>query len=173
MKQIGVKIRQRYNEKIAWQQLNPILEPGEIGIESDTSRFKCGDGRHRWTELEYTYGSGLTGKIFDGYDNEKTGANKEQVGILTDPDKVFKISTYKAEDHPGEIVIVPRQYTFKEEKSSEGNVIFEEKVEIIDTPYISLRKRGEWKWVIFSDQRNKPLVSSELGFFELNISNLG
>jgi hypothetical protein len=36
------------------------LGAGEIGIESDTGKFKYGDGKHVWTELEYAFGNGLS-----------------------------------------------------------------------------------------------------------------
>jgi hypothetical protein len=53
MKQIVVKACQRYNPSALWERVNPILGPGEIGIESDTNLFKFGNGRTPWNDLEY------------------------------------------------------------------------------------------------------------------------
>jgi hypothetical protein len=36
-----------------WQNANPILGAGQIGIESDTGRLKWGDGRTAWNNLAY------------------------------------------------------------------------------------------------------------------------
>ena len=36
-----------------WQNSNPILAQGEIGIEIDTSRLKVGDGVTSWNSLKY------------------------------------------------------------------------------------------------------------------------
>lgn len=36
-----------------WATKNPVLGPGEPAIENDTNKFKLGDGRSRWSELEY------------------------------------------------------------------------------------------------------------------------
>ena len=36
-----------------WTADNPILHSGEYGVESDTGKFKVGDGIHLWTELNY------------------------------------------------------------------------------------------------------------------------
>lgn len=36
-----------------WAGLNPILLEGEPGFETDTGRFKIGDGSTKWEELEY------------------------------------------------------------------------------------------------------------------------
>jgi hypothetical protein len=35
---------------------NPILAEGELGLETDTRRFKIGDGTTAWNSLEYTSG---------------------------------------------------------------------------------------------------------------------
>ena len=40
-----------------WATKNPVLLPGESGIETDTKRQKYGDGVTPWNELEYAAGS--------------------------------------------------------------------------------------------------------------------
>lgn len=173
MKELKVRLQHRYNEKDVWFRINPILEAGEMGIESDTGKFKYGDGRTPWARLDYAYGSGLTSKVFLGYDNEQPGINEEKVGDLTNPEKIFKLSNYKPEDHPGEIVIIPRRYTFEEVKNEQGEILTAAHTDILDTPYISLRKSGVWYWTIFADSKDKPIASSLLGSFVLNASPLG
>jgi hypothetical protein len=37
-----------------WAQINPVLFPGEPGLEIDTDRLKLGDGQTRWLDLPYT-----------------------------------------------------------------------------------------------------------------------
>lgn len=163
-RQLYVKLKQRIHTAEVWKQINPILAPGEIGVEEFEGgrRFKCGDGTTPWNRLDYVLGDGVARKIFDGYDNEKTGVNSEIVGDLSNPDNVFKASQYKAELHPGEIIIVPRQYN----KGTDNEFI-------MDTPYISLRKGGKWIWTVFADSKDKPVVSSVLGAFVLGASPLG
>lgn len=34
-----------------WILKNPVLGPGEIGVEADTERFKIGDGVKHWSEI--------------------------------------------------------------------------------------------------------------------------
>lgn len=53
MKEFIAKIRQRYNPSSRWIDVDPVLDAGEIGIESDTGFFKFGDGEHHWTQLGY------------------------------------------------------------------------------------------------------------------------
>jgi len=54
-----------------WAQVNPVLAEGEIGFETDTGKFKIGNGATAWNSLTYaTDGSKLTGTI-----NSSTAVN--------------------------------------------------------------------------------------------------
>ena len=153
MKELRVRLQHRYNEKDVWFRVNPILEAGEMGIESDTGRFKYGDGKHKWRELDYAYGSGLTSVFANSADDLK--------------------NNYPAEDYPGAIAIVPIEYENAPVIGSDGKPTGETESFIMDTPYISLRKNNIYYWTVFSDQKNKPIASSALDFFQLDISILG
>lgn len=87
MKELKVRLQQRYNESSTWERINPILQAGEIGIESNTGKFKCGDGRRKWNELDYAAGDRFNCLFADNVNNI--------------PD---------ANEHPWEIMIVPREY---------------------------------------------------------------
>ena len=139
MKELKVTIRQRYNEASTWERINPVLQAGEIGIESNTGKFKCGDGRRTWLELDYAAGGSFECLFADTVDAM--------------PD---------ANEHPWEIIVVPREYTTEEEGTF-----------IMDTPYISLRKNGVFYWTVFSDQLHVPVASSALDYFQLDLSTLG
>lgn len=54
-----------------WATVNPILEPGEPGVELDTGRQKIGDDDGTpWNDLPYTSGGGDTdGVTFQDLDN--------------------------------------------------------------------------------------------------------
>ena len=41
-----------------WTAENPTLLAGEIGVESDTGKFKVGDGTTVWTGLDYAQAEG-------------------------------------------------------------------------------------------------------------------
>jgi hypothetical protein len=41
-----------------WSTANPTLSVGEIGFESDTGKFKIGDGTLAWNALDYAGGGG-------------------------------------------------------------------------------------------------------------------
>jgi len=48
-----IRMQQRNGTAARWLQLNPILASAEIGYETDTGRFKFGNGTTNWTDLEY------------------------------------------------------------------------------------------------------------------------
>jgi len=47
------RIRLRRDTQADWTSANPTLLDGEIGIETDTRRFKVGDGSTAWSGLSY------------------------------------------------------------------------------------------------------------------------
>lgn len=50
---LNVKIQIRNDVANTWKTTNPVLLEGEMGIETDTRKFKFGDGVSTWTELDY------------------------------------------------------------------------------------------------------------------------
>lgn len=53
MASADVRIQVRYDIQSAWEAENPLLRAGELGVETDTSRAKIGDGQRLWSELPY------------------------------------------------------------------------------------------------------------------------
>ena len=49
-------IKLRRDTASAWTSSNPVLASGEAGIETDTQKFKVGNGTTAWTSLPYIYG---------------------------------------------------------------------------------------------------------------------
>ena len=50
---IRVQMAQRKDTAANWTAANPILLSGEIGYETDTKKFKIGDGSTNWNSLAY------------------------------------------------------------------------------------------------------------------------
>jgi hypothetical protein len=53
-------MKQRYDTAANWTAANPTLLAGEIGIESDTNKWKLGDGSTAWTSLGYIPGLSIS-----------------------------------------------------------------------------------------------------------------
>jgi hypothetical protein len=89
---MATRMQQRRGTAAQWISTNsgngPILNAGEIGYESDTNKFKIGDGTNHWINLDYftdanstvnpSFGSSIT---FEG----ATDNNFETTVLVTDP----------------------------------------------------------------------------------------
>jgi hypothetical protein len=51
---MSVTIQIRRQTASNWTTNNPTLHAGEIGFETDTKKFKIGDGTTAWTSLKYS-----------------------------------------------------------------------------------------------------------------------
>jgi hypothetical protein len=56
---MAIQIQYRRDDAATWTSVNPILAEGEPGYETDTGKFKVGNGVDHWSDLVYS--SGLTG----------------------------------------------------------------------------------------------------------------
>ena len=50
---MAIRMQQRRGTAAQWTSADPILGPGEIGVETDTNQFKLGDGTSVWSDLSY------------------------------------------------------------------------------------------------------------------------
>tara|TARA_Y100001963_G_scaffold139510_1_gene205415 strand:+ start:291 stop:953 length:663 start_codon:yes stop_codon:yes gene_type:complete len=83
---VKVQIQQRIDTASAWTTANPTLLAGEIGWESDTKKYKIGDGSTAWASL--TYPAAQTGaEIKTAYEaeantNAYTDAEKSKLAAI-------------------------------------------------------------------------------------------
>jgi len=50
---MAVKIQFRRDTAAAWTAANPVLAAGELGLETDTTYYKIGNGSTAWNSLAY------------------------------------------------------------------------------------------------------------------------
>ena len=50
---MATRMQQRRGTAAQWTAANPVLAAGEIGFETDTNKFKVGNGSTAWTSLTY------------------------------------------------------------------------------------------------------------------------
>jgi hypothetical protein len=88
---MAVQIQIRRGTAAAWTSANPTLAAGEFAIETDTDKYKIGDGSTAWTSLGYSSlpsnvlpltGGAMTGAIttnstFDGRDVAADGVTAD------------------------------------------------------------------------------------------------
>lgn len=82
-----ITIKLRRGTATQWSGTNPILAEGEIGLETNTRKFKVGDGVTAWNSLTYWGGSGSGASSFvDLLDvpNSYTGQGGKGVRVKAD-----------------------------------------------------------------------------------------
>ncbi len=57
-----IRIQTRRDTAANWASVNPTMGMGEIGYETDTGKFKFGDGVTAWNGLEYAGGGAISGR---------------------------------------------------------------------------------------------------------------
>lgn len=60
-----VRMKQRRGTAALWTSTNPTLADGMIGYETDTGKFKFGDGVTAWTSLSYRGGASTLATLTD------------------------------------------------------------------------------------------------------------
>jgi len=79
--EIKVRMQQRRDTAAGWTSANPTLLNGELGYETDTYRYKLGDGTTLWNALSYV----TPDKLVEG--------NTEAEVVDTGSDGHFKVTT--------------------------------------------------------------------------------
>lgn len=64
---MATRMQQRRGTAAQWTSANPVLGAGEIGFETDTGKFKIGDGTNQWGDLAYFLDSTDAQGALEGY----------------------------------------------------------------------------------------------------------
>ena len=64
---MAIRMQQRRGTSTQWTNANPVLGKGEIGWESNTNKFKIGDGVNEWADLPYFLDEDTLGASIDDY----------------------------------------------------------------------------------------------------------
>ncbi len=78
-------MQQRRGTAAQWTAANPILAAGEIGFETDTNKFKMGNGSSTWTALQYFANAAELAAIIDGAPDLLNTLNELAAAIGDDP----------------------------------------------------------------------------------------
>ena len=79
-------MQQRRGTAAQWTAANPILAAGEIGFETDTSKFKMGNGSSTWGNLQYFANAAELAAILDGAPGALNTLNELAAAIGDDPE---------------------------------------------------------------------------------------
>ena len=82
---MATRMQQRRGTAAQWTAANPILAAGEIGFETDTSKFKMGNGSSAWSALTYFANAAELAAIVDGAPGVLNTLNELAAAIGDDP----------------------------------------------------------------------------------------
>ncbi len=100
-------IRLRRGTAAQWASANPVLASGEMGIETDTRKFKFGNGSTQWNSIPYASAGGGTGGGFFVAETPPVGANIGDIWYCSDVDpelggrSFIRYDGYWVEINPG------------------------------------------------------------------------
>ena len=101
------KIQLRRGTAAQWTTANPLLASGEVGLETDTRKFKIGDGSTAWTTLAYSSVTSAAVEAAIALHADRTdnphSVTKAQIGLgfadnTSDADKPISTATQAALD---------------------------------------------------------------------------
>ena len=79
-----------------WTSANPILAQGELGLETDTSKIKAGDGSTAWTSLGYLINTGGYASYSDATANFTGTLQNGGSNVVVDTDIGVTVQGYDA-----------------------------------------------------------------------------
>jgi hypothetical protein len=88
---MATRMQQRRGTESQWGTANPILAAGEIGFETDTNKFKIGDGINHWDDLDYFASSSELLSVIDGAPDLLNTLNELAAAINDDPNFASKV----------------------------------------------------------------------------------
>ena len=85
-----VIIQLRRDLASVWNSVNPVLHEGEIGFETDSRKFKIGDGILHWQDLKYG-GLGVGNFYFEEFILTPADIAAKQVRLTLSPNPSNKV----------------------------------------------------------------------------------
>ena len=82
---MATRMQQRRGTAAQWTAANPILAAGEIGFETDTSKFKMGNGSSAWSALTYFANAAELAAIVDAAPETLNTLNELAAALNDDP----------------------------------------------------------------------------------------
>lgn len=79
-----------------WAIKNPVLRDGEPGLESDTRKFKIGDGVSRWLDLDYYLDENHVVALIEDYLGIGGGGPDPRIGDMDDLTTLDKVTIVAA-----------------------------------------------------------------------------
>ena len=90
-------MQQRRGTAAQWTAANPVLAAGEIGFETDTSRFKMGNGSSAWGSLTYFANTAELTSLLDGAPDALNTLNELAAAIGDDANFIGTFTSHTSD----------------------------------------------------------------------------
>ena len=90
---MATRMQQRRGTSTQWTSANPILAAGEIGFETDTGKFKIGNGSSAWGSLSYYASADDIAGLLDGAPELLDTLNELAAAVNDDPNFFASVAT--------------------------------------------------------------------------------
>ncbi len=87
-------MQQRRGTAAQWTAANPVLAAGEIGFETDTSKFKMGNGSSAWSALQYFANASELAALIDNAPAALNTLNELAAAIGDDADFIGTVTAH-------------------------------------------------------------------------------
>lgn len=164
------RIQLRHDTATNWTTANPILAEGEVGVETDTNKFKIGDGITTWSELAY---QGSNVDLSNYYTKTQTDTlllDKEDNITPVAPISLEKksISNLDGFTYATETTIVPNTYVEYSVTSSTGYPVDTYNDNHLSSSYILIPFHNSYVYKVPLDQITSAANAIMFGYFDEN-----
>ena len=80
---VQTQIQVRRGTAATWTSTNPTLTAGEVGLETDTGKFKIGNGSTAWASLAYALNGAIPQSIIDAKGDIVVGTAADTASVIT------------------------------------------------------------------------------------------
>jgi len=91
---MATRMQQRRGTAAQWTAANPVLAAGEIGFETDTNKFKMGNGSSAWSALQYFANAAELAAIIDSAPEALNTLNELAAAIGDDANFVGTVTSH-------------------------------------------------------------------------------
>jgi hypothetical protein len=91
---MATRMQQRRGTAAQWTAANPVLAAGEIGFETDTSKFKMGNGSSAWSALQYFANASELAALIDNAPAALNTLNELAAAIGDDADFIGTVTAH-------------------------------------------------------------------------------
>jgi len=129
-----------------WTSTNPTLAAGEIGYETDTLKYKIGDGTTAWTSLEYWLEDAEHARVLVS-EIKTNNTTAKDLAITCGANKTIELGTVVYRDELQDLTIETKNNPSSNitDDITEGTVSWSDSADLNDYAFMNIQINHDWK----------------------------